>query len=155
MPGFTATETIDRPADQVFAFFENTDNVGQWLEGVERIEPLDEGPMRAGWRFRETRRMGNRRASFVLEVRAHDGPSSGRRPYRHEVGARIMGVDSVFDFTFHAEGPRRTRVDVECRVEPTNLFGRLLAGWMVKAMQKTDGEMLTRLKRAVETSASR
>lgn len=48
MPSFKVTETIDRPADVVFRYVEDTRNVPQWLHGVVRIEPLDDGPMRAG-----------------------------------------------------------------------------------------------------------
>lgn len=149
--GFEASEIIERPAEEVFRFIEDTGNASKWVGDSVRIEPLTEGPMRAGWRFKETRRMGKREASAVIEVRAHDGPGPGRRPpYRHAAGGRAMGVDAEYDFTFHALDARRTKVEVVCRVTPTNLLGRMFAGIMVKAMQKQDGDMLQRMKRAIE-----
>lgn len=156
MPGFQLSETVERPAEEVFAFIENTANASIWLDETVVIEPLSEGPMRAGWRFKETRGEGRRRGSCVIEVRTHDGPGPGRRPpYRHVAGGAMMGVDAVYDFTFHALDAKRTKLEVECRVTPTNLFGRLLAGMFVKLMRRTDGEMAQRIKRAVEHPARR
>ncbi len=152
MPGFRLSETIDRPAEDVFAFVENTDNASKWLDETVAIEPLSEGPMRAGWRFKETRGTGMKRGSCVIEVRQHDGPGPGRRPpYRHVAGGATMGVDAVYDFTFHALDARRTKIELECRVAPTNFLGRFLAGMFVSLMKKTDGEMLQRIKHAVES----
>lgn len=154
MAGFQTSEIIERPAEEVFAFIENTANVTKWLDETVIIEPLSEGPMRAGWRFKETRGEGRRRGSCMMEVRTHDGPGPGRRPpYRHAVGGAMMGVDAVYDFTFHALDARRTKLEVECRVTATNLFGRLLVGMFVKLMQKTDGAMVQRIKSAVEQPA--
>ncbi len=153
MPGFQKSEIIDRPAEEVFAFIENTENASKWLDESVHIEPLTEGPMRAGWRFKETRGTGMKKGSCVIEVREHDGPGQGRRPpYRHVAGGAMMGVDAVYDFTFHALDARRTKLELECRVTPTNLLGRMLAGMFVRLMQKTDGAMLERIKRAVEQS---
>lgn len=151
MPAFQASETIERPADIVFRFIEDTRNTPLWLDGVVRIEPLDDGPMRAGWRFRETRRMKKREMSAVIDVRVHEGPAPGKHPpYRHTAGSMAMGVDAVYAFTFDALDARRTQVDVVCDVRPTNLIGRLFAGMMMRAMQKQDGDMLARMKLAVE-----
>lgn len=151
MAGFEASEIIERPAEEVFRFVEDTANASKWVgEGV-RIEPLTEGPMRAGWRFKETRRMGGRDASAEIEIRVHDGPGPGRKPpYRHAAGGSAMGVDAEYDFTFHELDARRTKVEVVCRVKPTNILGRAFAGVAVKAMQKQDGDMLQRMKRAIE-----
>ncbi|MFN0245207.1 MAG: SRPBCC family protein [Planctomycetota bacterium] len=151
MPSFRVTETIERPADVVFHFLEDTRNVPLWLNGVVRIEPLDDGPMRAGWRFKETRRMGKREVSAVIEVRVHEGPGPGKcPPYRHTAGASMMGVDAIFAFTFDALDARRTKAEAVGEVRPTNVFGRLFAGMVVRMMQKQDGDMLARMKRAVE-----
>lgn len=153
MAVFTRSVTIDRPADKVFTFIEDPANVPKWLEGVVSIEPLTEGPMRAGWRFKETRMIGKRESSAVIEVREHEGPRQGKQPpYRHRAGATIMGVDAVYDFTFHSLDGVRTRVDVVAEVKATNMLGKLFVGIAAKGMEKQDSEMLDRLKRSLETA---
>jgi hypothetical protein len=44
------------------------------------------------------------------------------------------------------------KLELDCRVTPTNLLGRMLAEMFVNLMQKTGGELLERIKRAVERS---
>jgi hypothetical protein len=58
MAGFTASEWIARPPDQVFAYSVDAANAAKWLRDVEKVEPVTEGPLRVGTRLRGTRLLG-------------------------------------------------------------------------------------------------
>ena len=50
---FEIETRIEAPPAQVFAVATDIERVPEWMSAVEALEPLDEGPVREGWRFRE------------------------------------------------------------------------------------------------------
>src|SRR6266498_1546074 len=63
---------LNRPVEQVFAFLADTGKVATWQSNLIKMEQLTEGPLRAGARFREVRRLGRRDSEIQGEVTAFE-----------------------------------------------------------------------------------
>jgi uncharacterized protein YndB with AHSA1/START domain len=63
---------FNRPVEQVFAFLVDTGKVSSWQSSLIELEQLTEGPLRAGSRFREIRRLGRRDAKIEGQVTAFE-----------------------------------------------------------------------------------
>jgi len=53
----TSTQ-IGRPRAEVFDFLTDVENLPKWQSGVVESRPLSEGPVRVGYRFEETAKVG-------------------------------------------------------------------------------------------------
>ncbi len=58
---------IERPPAEVFAYLADPRNLHDW-QGTAEVEQLTPGPIAAGTRFRELRRMLGRRIESVTEI---------------------------------------------------------------------------------------
>jgi len=63
---------LNRPVEQVFAFLADTGKVSTWQSNLIKMEQLTEGPLRAGSRFREVRRLGRRESEMQAEITAFE-----------------------------------------------------------------------------------
>jgi uncharacterized protein YndB with AHSA1/START domain len=63
---------LNRPVEQVFAFLMDTSKLSTWQSNLIKLEPLTEGPLRTGSRFREVRRLGRREAEIQGEITAFE-----------------------------------------------------------------------------------
>ena len=142
MAGFRRTVFIARPVEEVFAFATDLANASVLMPGVTKVEMLTEGEMKSGARFRETRRVAGKEQTAVIEIVEH------KRPELHAASSAMLGMRATYRFCFSQEGAG-TRVDMEALVQG-NLLWKLFLGMMSRAMEKEDGEYLTRLKEAVE-----
>jgi len=142
MPSFLSRVRIEAPIEIVFDFATDLSQVQRWMPKVTAVERLDDGPLRPGSRFRETRKMGKRSASATIEVQAHE------RPSRHMARSRALGVECVYDFRFLPDGDTTT-VELEGSARGRWL-SKLLAPMFLKIIQKEDGDILERLKAAIE-----
>ncbi len=152
MPGFTRTVQIPRPPAEVFEFATDLKMVTRWMPAIVRVEPVSEGAMRPGWKFRETRRMGKREGSAIIEVSEHRGPAQGDPPYVHAGRSKAMGFDCQYLYTFTPEGDG-TRIDLDATVRGTNPLSRLFAGKMARFMEKQDGDQLKALGTSIIAAA--
>ena len=64
--GYEHTITIDRPANEVVAFFSDPKKATAWQSGLVRVAA--EGPLKQGSKWRETRRFLGREIESTLEV---------------------------------------------------------------------------------------
>ncbi len=155
MIGFEASEIINDTPENVYAFIEDTDLAPLWLIKVIKTENLTEGPLRAGTRFRETRMVGNREATGIIDIVRHDGPPTlSAPPYYHSGASSVMGAQVIYHYTFEAAGDQQTRVTLQCEVKPLNFFGRFTGPMMLGVLKREDGDQLTFLKKAIEDDFS-
>ena len=63
---------VNRPVEQVFAFLMDTSKLSTWQSNLIKTEPLTAGPLRAGSRFREIRRLGRRESEIQAEITAFE-----------------------------------------------------------------------------------
>src|SRR5688572_22386096 len=61
---------LNKPVEQVFAFLTDTSKLTTWQSNLIKSEPLTEGPLRAGSRFREVRRINNKEEEIEAEITA-------------------------------------------------------------------------------------
>jgi uncharacterized protein YndB with AHSA1/START domain len=59
---------LNRPVEQVFAFLMDTGKLSTWQSNLIKAEQITAGPLRAGSRFREVRRMGKRESEIQGEI---------------------------------------------------------------------------------------
>jgi carbon monoxide dehydrogenase subunit G len=142
MAGFRRTVLIGRPVEEVFDFATDLTNAALLLPGVTKVEMLTDGGFETGAKFRETRRVGGKERTAVIEIVEH------KRPEVHTASAGMFGMRATYQFCF-SQGGAGTRVDMEAVVQG-NLLWKLFLGMMSRAMEKEDGEYLTRLKVAIE-----
>jgi len=63
---------LNRPVEQVFSFLMDTGKLSTWQSNLIKMEQLTEGPLRAGSRFREVRRLGRRETEIQGEITAFE-----------------------------------------------------------------------------------
>jgi uncharacterized protein YndB with AHSA1/START domain len=61
---------LNKPVEQVFAFLTDTNKLLTWQSNLIKSEPLTEGPLRTGSRFREVRRINNKEEEIQAEITA-------------------------------------------------------------------------------------
>ena len=59
---------LNRPVEQVFAFLMDTSKLSTWQSNLIKMEKITEGPLRAGSRFKEVRRLGRRESEIQAEI---------------------------------------------------------------------------------------
>jgi uncharacterized protein YndB with AHSA1/START domain len=65
---FTIATTIERPPDEVFDFIANIGNSPRWFSAVTAVEPLSEGTVGEGARYRFERNLPSGAAANEVEV---------------------------------------------------------------------------------------
>jgi uncharacterized membrane protein len=142
MAGFTRSVFIARPVEEVFDFATDLKNASRLMPSVTHAEMLSEGGMKPGAKFRETRLMGRKERSCVIEVVEH------QRPALHAARSAMMGIRALYRFRFAPDGAG-TQVALEAEVQG-NFLWWLFLGMISRTMEKEDGDYLARLKEAVE-----
>ena len=61
---------LNKPVEQVFAFLMDTSKLATWQSNLIKSEPLTEGPLRTGSRFREIRRINHKETEIQGEITA-------------------------------------------------------------------------------------
>ena len=146
MRGITVKETINAPAEKVFAAATDLRGLAGRIRAIKRIEVLTEGPVRVGTKFKETRIMFGREATEQMEITALEAPR------RWSTGAQSHGCRYDTEFTL-APAAGGTEITMRFQGEPLNLFTKimgLLMAPMMKSMAKLCQKDLADLKASVE-----
>ena len=142
MPGFEFAERIDRPREEVFAFFVDFDRASEWAPEITRVEMLTDGPLRVGACYREMRWTSKGESRIDMEVTAFDPP--GRYSAAFDAG----GYQATFNYMFTPDDGG-TRVEMACVVRAGGAR-TLLAPIITWLLRRQDKQKLRNLKRAVE-----
>jgi uncharacterized protein YndB with AHSA1/START domain len=136
MPSAQRTIVINRPADQVFAFFANPANDQKWREHVKEVAA--DGPARVGSRVHQVvEGPGGRGIAADIEVTAYEPPTR----YAFQVVAGPARPRGEFRFTPSGSG---TQVAFSLNADLGGWKKLLLSGPVQGSM---DGEM-----RALDTA---
>lgn len=147
MPGFERAATIDRPPAQVYAVLDDIQGARAWMPAIRKVEVLTPGfAVDVGYRWRETRRvMGIFRMSADLEVAEHEPP--------HRWGLKYEDKTMRAMARFRLEPSGRGTL-ITLREDLEDLRGNAKrAQRMAKWMEKSDDDLLLRLKAHVESQA--
>jgi hypothetical protein len=123
------TKRIDAPVETVFEVASDLAHAAEHIRGIERIELLTPGPVGAGTRWRETRRMMGREATETIEFTAFD------RPRSYTAGCSSCGAYVETTFRFAPAGGAAdlpgsgsaTDLTLDVRCEARSLFARLMS----------------------------
>ncbi len=110
---------------------------------IKKIELLEDGPMQAGIRWKETRIEMGREATLTLTMDRFDPP------HAFAVSAEAMGARYVTTLSFSPDGEGTLAV-METVVEPLNFGGRIMAMMSLGAMKKSLAGDLEHLAQAAE-----
>jgi uncharacterized protein YndB with AHSA1/START domain len=143
MPHAERTVTINRPQDQVFAFFTNHANDRRWRPAVLEIGDVAGGD--AGTRIRQVvKGPGGRGIGADIEITANEPPTR----YAFQVVAGPVRPHGEFRFT-----PSATGTDVRFTLD-AELSGlkRLLMSGMVQGSMDSEMRGLDDAKRIIEST---
>ena len=142
MAGFTTSEWISRPPQDVFDFITTPDNAPKVVPSVKSMVAITEGPTRVGSRYRETRLMRGREEQAELEVVVYEPNQT------YAVKNLTEGIETVYRYAFRPEATG-TRADLVCEVTASGAK-KLLLPLVVAELKKEDGDHLQRLKKVLE-----
>lgn len=139
---YEVTIHLNRPVEQVFAFLADTGKLSAWQSNLIKNEKLTEGPLRAGSRFREVRRLGRRVSEIQAEVTTFE---VNKRLETKTISTPKAMVSYAFDP--ENEGTRLRYKFVLLTSGMMRLLEPLIAG-SIKKEQEADFEKLKRILEA-------
>jgi len=142
MATFRNTVTIDRPAEDVFAYLADFGNIPAWNYAIERTVPVSPGPARVGATYRQTRTIP-RRSEEGFQVTEFEPPS--RLAIKGDIGPFDASSSYLVEPT--ATGTRLTN---EIELQPTSALMRPLAPVAVPRVKAAVARNLNTLKQILE-----
>jgi len=151
---FRLERDISAPPDGVFATLTDLDAAGQWMPSFVRIERLDQGPLRVGSEWRETRKMFGREATEQFEVTELDPP---RRLALRVDGTKGASKKGEYVFVYDLTPTERgTHLVMDGSIQGlsrvADFFGRLFAGMFKKLCAKDFDAMANYIERQTTTA---
>jgi carbon monoxide dehydrogenase subunit G len=144
---FEGTAEIDRPIAEVFAFLAAGTNDPKFSPRVQRIEKTTEGPVAVGTVFVSTVKDAGMTTGREFRITELQEPTKIR--WAEQSKNLVTAADGGYDLTDLGDGRTRLRV---FNVLQGNGFGKLIAGFALKAAQKDAPAFANRIKKAIETS---
>ena len=129
MSRISVTRNIQAPKAEVFETVSKIENFSKAVPDIVEVEFLSEARSGVGARFRETRLMGKRKASTVLEVTEYE--ENERIRLASDAGGTIW--DSVF--TVREEGDQ-TALELTMEARPYKLLAKLMMPLMKGILNK-------------------
>ena len=120
MPKFTLNMRVNGSPEEVFRVFTDLENAADRISGIQKIDVLTDGPIRAGTRFRETRIMFKKEAVEEMEITAMEPGES------YSFGCESCGCaySSTFRFTPNGGG---TNVEFHMEARAVSLFAKIMS----------------------------
>lgn len=130
---------LNRPVEQVFAFLMDTGKLSTWQSNLIKTEQITEGPLRAGSRFREVRRLGRRESEIQGEITVFE-------PNKRFETKTLTKPQVTVSYSFEAEdgGTRLKHKFVMLTSGLMRLLEPLIAG-SIKKESASDFETLKRM----------
>jgi carbon monoxide dehydrogenase subunit G len=144
---FEGTAEIDRPIADVFAFLAAGTNDQKFSPRVQRIEKTTDGPVGVGTVFASTVKDAGMTTTREFRITEYTEPTTIR--WTEQSKNLVTAVAGGYDLTDLGAGRTRLRV---FNVLQGNGFGKLLAGFALKAAQKDAPAFAARIKAAAETA---
>jgi carbon monoxide dehydrogenase subunit G len=135
---FEFSEHIDASPERVFDALTDTGAFEAFIDGEATIERLDDGPMKVGSEWKETRKMFGKDATEYFEVVELDKP---RRVGLFVDGTRGSSGRGEYHYVYKLEpSGGGTHLVLDARMEDMGIlgaiFGRLFSGSFKKAIKK-------------------
>jgi uncharacterized protein YndB with AHSA1/START domain len=145
--GFSATTTIDRPIEQVFAFLADGENDKKFSPRVQEITKTTDGPPGVGTVFQSTVKDAGMTSKREFKVTEFDQPSKIR--WTETSKNSVTVTDGGYDFEPAGDGA--TKMTIFNHFEGHG-FGKVIVGLASRAAKKDADAFAGRIKAAVEAS---
>lgn len=142
MRAFENTVTIQRPAEDVFAFLADFENIPKWNYAIEQTSKISAGPAGVGARYRQTRTIPSRGAE--------DFEITALEPARHlAIRGQIGPFQAAISYVIE---PRAGATQIVNAIElsPLGAMPRFLAPLAAPRVKAAVAENLGQLKRVLE-----
>lgn len=145
---FSVTEQFSLPREEVYRALTDLEGAESWMPNLLGIERLDDGELRVGSEWRETRKMFGKEATEHFEVTGLEAPRS--------IDLRVdgsKGTSRKGEYRFHYElepGEAGTRVRLEGEIRGLSGVAALLSRLMAGSFRKACAADLTALKEHLE-----
>ncbi len=144
MPAFENTVTIQRPAEDVFAFLADFENIPKWNYAIEQTSKISAGPAGVGTRYRQTRTIPSRGVED-FEITAFE-------PARHlAIRGQIGPFQAAISYVLE---PRAGATQIVNAIElsPSRAMPRVLVPLAAPRVKAAVAQNLGQLKRVLEVS---
>lgn len=135
---FEVKRTFQVPKQKTYKSLLDLDAASHWMQGLVRMERLDNGPIKVGSEWKETRKMFGKEASEYFEVVQLDEPDKIVLRCDGTKGTTGKG-EYIFTYIITSLG-ERTEVTLYGEIKGltglTKLFGKMMAGAFKKACAK-------------------
>jgi uncharacterized protein YndB with AHSA1/START domain len=132
---------LNQPVEQVFAFLTDTSKLSTWQSNLIKSEQLTEGPLRAGSRFREVRRINNKEEEIQAEITALE-------PNKRLETKTVTKPEAMVSYVLDPE-QSGTRLSYKFALVTSGLM-RLLEPMIASSIKKDTEADLETLKRILE-----
>ena len=144
MQTFQNTVTIQRPAEEVFAFLADFENIPRWNYAIEETKKASAGPVGVGTRYRQTRSVPGRSVE-AFEVTVFE---PGRRL---AIDGQIGPFQATISYELEAVAGA-TRLVNNVELDPSHAMGRLAAPLATPRIKAAVAQNLSKLRLVLEGS---
>ena len=145
--GFSATTTIDKPIEQVFAFLADGTNDKKFSPRVQEIEKTTDGPVGVGTIYKSTVKDAGMTSSREFELTEFEQPTKIRWTERSKNSITVP----TGGYDLEPAGDGATKMTIHNEFEGHG-FGKLIVGLAARAARKDADAFAGRIKAAVEAS---
>ena len=145
--GFSATTTIDKPIDEVFAFLADGTNDKKFSPRVQEIEKTTDGPVGVGTIYKSTVKDAGMTSSREFELTEFEQPTKIRWSERSKNSITVP----TGGYDLEPAGDGATKMTIHNEFEGHG-FGKVIIGLAARAARKDADAFAGRIKAAVEAS---
>ena len=146
--GFSATTTINKPADELFAYLAAGVNDKDFSPRVQQIEKVTDGPPGVGTIFKSTVKDAGMTSQREFEYTEFEAPSKIRWSERSKNSVTVP----TGGYDLAPESEAATRLTIFNEFEGHG-FGKLIVGLASRAAKKDADAFVGRIKAAAEANA--
>lgn len=143
---YTVEIEINKPIDKVIELFDNVDNMGKWMEGLQSFEPISGTPGQVGAKSKLRFKMGKREIEMIETITVRNLPEEFSGTYE---------VDNVFNIVknkFVKISEERTKYISENEFQFKGIFMKIIAFLMPGAFKKQSLHYLNAFKKFAENA---
>jgi uncharacterized membrane protein len=138
----TATDSIDRPRDEVAAYLRDPANDTRWIGGVRSARLLTPGPVAVGSQVKRVASFLGRRVEYVNEITELTADRLAMRSVRSPFPMRVT-------YGHHDAGDHTTEISVRVQGDAARFY-TLVAPLLGLAVHRSITRDLRNLKRVLE-----
>src|SRR3954452_9527592 len=145
--GFSATTTINRPLDEVFAFLSDGTNDRKFNQRVQEITKTTDGPVGVGTGYSSTVKDAGMKSSREFKLTEFEPPTKIRGTELSKNSITVPGGG----YDLEAAGDSATKMTIFNHFEAHG-FGKVILPLAARAARKDADAFAGRIKAAVEAS---